>query len=190
MDTDAEETDSEFEADCAACAGRGRDAPPPPPLPLPAFDGVDDLDAFLEAAGCADVALADAPPPDYAAESDEDEQQPKRRTVSSAPAPRASRRPPGAPPPRRDTGAHMKFDAAGEEHAALARIVAATPRRKPDRRSPNGICWVEINRKVMAGKAGPLLQRRVRSVQSKVLAKRWFQFGPPEDYPNRSRIVR
>ena len=95
-----------------------------------------------------------------------------------------------AMPSPRLTGAHMRFDAAGEEHAALVAIVAATPRRPPDSRSPNGICWAVINRACMKGLAGPLLKRRVKSAKSKVLAKRWFQFGPPEDYPNRNRILR
>jgi hypothetical protein len=163
--------------------------------------GPDSFDAFL-ADSFGDAAAApffDAQPLAEEAKPPARKQQSQRahqrlhaasaaRRASVSPSPRASRSRVVAAP--RLTGAHMRFDAAGEEHAALVAIVAATPRRPPDSRSPNGICWAVINRACMKGLAGPLLQRRVKSVKSKVLSKRWFQFGPPQDYPNRHRILR
>ena len=226
MDTDAEDTDGEFDADRdTADVTRGaasqRQAVP---LPAAGFDDAHDLDEFL-LMSCDDAAAdvivaaveplpaapeAEADADDMASDDDDDDDDDdarKRRCrkgnkAAAAAARRAACRlrdelaaretaariAASSDEPR--TGGTMRFDTAGEEHAALVRLVAETPRRKPDRRSPNGICWAEINRKVMAGEGGPLLQRRVLNVQSKVLSKRWFQFGPREDYPNRDRIVR
>lgn len=74
------------------------------------------------------------------------------------------------------------------EDGPLAQAVA-DHRGPPNKKSPNGIKWRAINREVMAGNYGAVLQARVTSLGSKVLSKRWWLICP-QDYPNRSRKIR